>query len=45
MRVPTSVPSACVFWAALGAKPGPETNLGKFMLTLGSTSGNAEGQS
>lgn len=42
--VTTSAPSPCVFWSALRAKPRLETHLGKCMLTLGSTSGNAEGQ-
>lgn len=42
--ITTSAPSPCVFWAALRAKPRLKTHLGKCMLTLGSTSGNAEGQ-
>lgn len=42
--ITTSAPSPCVFRATQLAKPRLETHLGKFMLTLGSTSGNAEGQ-
>lgn len=42
--VATSAPSPRVFWAALQAEPRLERNLGKCMPTLGSTSGNAEGQ-
>ena len=44
MMAPASAPSACVFQAGRPAKPALGVNLEKFTLTLGSTSGSAEGQ-